>query len=164
MLKGLQKIQRPSGADDGVVQTTKLIVDNEYAKAATEFVNDAKNEIRLCAYAWRWYHNEPEIDIQKLNVELYRARLRGVKVRCLVDTHAMQDTFRALGFDCRSVVNTRMLHTKALSIDDKSVIIGSHNMTKRATTDNYEMSILSQEFYVVQAYIDYFDKIWVSRG
>lgn len=164
MPQRLQNIQRPSGTDDSAVQSTELIVDNDYAKVAAQFVKDAKSEIRLCAYAWRWYENEPEIDIQKLNVELYRARLRGVKVRCLVDTLAMQDTFRALGFDCRSVVNTRMLHTKAIGIDAKTVMIGSHNMTKRATTDNYEMTILSQEFNVVQGYIDYFDKIWSSRG
>lgn len=164
MSERLQTIQRTCGADESIVQSTELIVDNDYARIVADFVRSAKSEIRLCAYAWRWYENEPEIDIQKLNIELYRARLRGVKVRCLVDTEAMMMQFKGNGFDVRSVVNTRMLHTKAISIDSKTVVIGSHNMTKRATTDNYEMSIMTQEYQVVAAYIDYFDRMWNSRG
>ena len=164
MLKGLQEFRGTSTTDYSVIQSTQLIIDNEYAKIAADFVRSAQSEIRLCAYAWRWYENEPEIDIQKLNIELYRARLRGVKVRALVDTETMMRTFTTLGFDVRSVINTRMLHTKAIGIDMKTLMIGSHNMTKRATTDNYEMTILSQEFQVVQSYVDYFDRLWDSRG
>lgn len=164
MSERLQTIQRDDRRNESAVRTTQLIVDGEYAKSAAQFVDDAKSEIRLCAYAWRWYENEPEIDIQKLNVALLRAHMRGVKVRALVDTIATRDMLVALGFNCRSVINTRMLHTKAICVDDRTIIIGSHNMTKRATTDNYEMSIVSQEFQVVAGYIDYFDKLWSSRG
>lgn len=164
MLETLQRDAREYSETTAIVRPAQLIIDSEYARIVAEFVRSAKTEIRLCAYAWRWYKNEPEIDIQKLNIELLLARGRGVKVRALVDTMAQKETFTTLGFKARSVVNTRMLHTKAFSIDDKTVIIGSHNMTKRATTDNYEMSILSQEPDVVLAYIDYFDKLWDSRG
>ena len=118
----------------------------------------------MCAYAWRWYENEPEIGIQKLNIELLLARSRGVKVRCMVDNLTQKERFATLGFDVRSVSNTRMLHTKAFCIDAKTLIIGSHNMTKRATTDNYEMSILTQEPEPCLQFIDYFDKMWDSRG
>lgn len=164
MLKGLQTIRGTARKDTGAVQSTELIIDNDYAAKAREFVMDAHGEIRLCAYAWRWYENEPEIDIQKLNIELLRAKIRGVHVRCLVDTEAMELRFATLGFDVRCVVNTRMLHTKAIGIDDKTLILGSHNMTKRATTDNYEMSIATQEFHVVAGFNDYFDRMWSSRG
>lgn len=164
MHQGLQTISRDDRTDVCIIQPTQLIIDNEYARVVADFVRSAKSEIRMCAYAWRWYQNEPEIDIQKLNIELLLAKSRGVKVRALVDTESMKNTFTTLGFDARCVVNTRMLHTKAFSIDDKTVIIGSHNLTKRATTDNYEMSVMSQEFQVVQGYIDYFDRMWNSRG
>lgn len=164
MLKGLQTISRPTGKDTTIIQPTHLIVDNEYAEIAADFVRAAHSEIRIFAYAWRWYENEPEIDIQKLNIELLRAYGRGVHVRCLVDTEKMVQTFATLGFDVRCVVNTRMLHTKAIGIDTKTLILGSHNMTKRATTDNFEMSVLTQEFQVVDQYNAYFDAMWNSRG
>lgn len=164
MSERLQTIQRPSGANDSVVQSTKLIIDNEFAKVAAQFISDAKFEVRLCAYAWRWYENEPEIAIQQFNIELLRAHNRGVKVRCLVDTEALRQKMKLYGFNCRSVVNTRMLHTKAISVDSKTIMLGSHNLTKRATTDNYEMSILTQEFEPVAQFNDYFDRMWASRG
>lgn len=164
MQQGLQTLSGTGRASESIVRPTELIIDNDYARIAAEIVRGAYSEVRLCAYAWRWYENEPEIDIQKFNVELLLCKSRGVKVRCLVDTEAQKRLFTTLGFDARCVVNTRMLHTKALSIDDRTVIIGSHNMTKRATTDNYEMSIASSEFQVVAAYNDYFDRMWNSRG
>lgn len=164
MLEGLQTIPRDDRTDTTVIEPAQLIIDNEYARVVADFVRSAKSEIRLCAYAWRWYKNEPETDIQKLNIELLLARSRGVKVRILVDTELQKLTFTTLGFDARSVVNTRMLHTKAISIDDRTLILGSHNMTKRATTDNYEMSLATSEYQVVAAYMDYFDRMWHSRG
>lgn len=164
MPERLQEVRGISRTNNSVIQPAQLIVDNEYARIAADFVAAAHSEIRLCAYAWRWYENEPEIDIQKLNIELLLAHGRGVKVRCLVDTERMKHTFTTLGFDARSVVNTRMLHTKAIGIDAKTLILGSHNMTKRATTDNYEMSIATQEYQVVAGYNDYFDRMWNSRG
>lgn len=152
------------GKVEAPIRTTRLILDNDYTTQAIEIIRDAKSEIRLCAYAWRWYENEPEIGIQKFNIELLRAARRGVAVRALVDTNAICNRFSALGFNCRSVVNNRMLHTKAICVDRKSLVIGSHNLTKRANTDNYEISILTQDFEPLEQFIKYFDGMWQSRG
>lgn len=164
MLETLQRTNGEDAAIIGDVRTTTLVVDADYCDAAIELLGSAESEVRLCAYAWRWYSNEPEIGIQKLNTALYKLRERGVKVRALVDTETQRLMFRELGFDTRSVVNTRMLHTKAIGVDTRGLLIGSHNLTKRANTDNYEMSVLATEFQVVDAYNTYFDKLWLSRG
>lgn len=124
----------------------------------------AKSEIRVCAYAWRWYENEPDISIQKFNVELLRQAQGGRSVKILCDTEKMADGLRSKGFNARSVVRTRMLHTKAVCIDRRSLVIGSHNLTKRANTDNYEMSVVTQENWVIEQFIDYYDRIWESRA
>lgn len=164
MLETLQRTERTDGAAARAVWPAALVLDNEYCDAAQELLAHASSEVRLCAYAWRWYANEPEIGIQKLNTALYRLRERGVKVRALVDTETQRLMFRELGFDTRSVINTRMLHTKAIGVDNYGLLIGSHNLTKRANTDNYEMSVLNYEFQVIDAYNTYFDKLWNSRG
>lgn len=85
-------------------------------------------------------------------------------MRALVDTETQKLMFRELGFETRSVVNTRMLHTKAIGVDSYGLLIGSHNLTKRANSDNYEMSMLTYEFQAIDAYNTYFDKLWNSRG
>ena len=164
MFETLQRNDGSTGQTTTIDGSTELILDNDYATKIAAFVASANSEIRLCAYAWRWYVNEPEIPIQKLNIALLNAYSRGVKVRALVDTEAQMNVFRKIGFQCRSVVNTRMLHTKAFCIDSKTLVIGSHNMTKRATTDNYEMSIATQDPECILLFQDYFDRMWDSRG
>lgn len=162
-----ERLQNNAGSireSEYVDGTTSLILDNKYCDTVIKFIRDAQSEIRLCAYAWRWYIDEPEIPIQQLNIELYRARERGVKVRCLVDTAATAQMLRDLNFNVRYISTNRMLHTKAIGIDEKTLVIGSHNLTKRASTDNYELSLLTQEPQVVLGYNDYFDRMWQANG
>lgn len=160
MPKMLQENERAARATSSPVRPTELILDNAYILKAAQFIKDAKSEVRLCAYAWRWYQHEPEIGIQKFNVELLRAHHRGVRVRCLVNNFAMFKYFTTLGFKCKYVDRTRMLHTKAIAIDQKTLVLGSHNLTKRANSDNFEASIATQDFEVVAQFAEYFDRMW----
>lgn len=164
MSKTLQTDARTISESERIDGTTELILDNRYCETVIKFIRDAKSDIRLCAYAWRWYIDEPEIPIQKLNIELFRARERGVKVRCLVDTASTAMMLRDVGFNVRYVSSNRMLHTKAIGIDDKTLVIGSHNLTKRASTDNYELSLLTQEAQVVLAYNEYYERMWAANA
>lgn len=164
MREGLQTRGVGAGQTSPSVRTTEIILDNNYAKKAKSFIESAVSEIRICAYAWRWYDSEPELEIQQFNLELLKACRRNLQVRILVDTEAMSKKFNDLGFQTRAVQNTRMLHTKAIVIDRKTLIIGSHNLTKRANSDNYELSVAIQEFEPVEQFINYFDRIWQSRG
>lgn len=153
--------------DDGRYRETEtplrpveLILDRNFTGKARSFIDLAQSEIRLCAYAWRWYANEPEIEIQKFNVSLFKAMQRGVKIKCLVNNYSMYSYFSNLGFVCKFVDRTRMLHTKAIVIDQKTLILGSHNLTKRANSDNFEASVAIQDFETVQQFSTYFDKMW----
>lgn len=156
----LQEDERTTRATCSPVRTTELILNDEYCDKVIEFVKDAQSEIRMCAYAWRWYVNEPGIGIQRLNIELLRAVKRGVVVRVLTDTIAMNTYFTTLGFRCRHVDRTKMQHSKVIAVDHKTLIVGSHNFTKRAQTDNYEASIAVQDFEVVAQFTTYFDRLW----
>lgn len=164
MLKTLQRNEGQIGELGTPVRTTEIILDSSYCEKVIYFLDRAKRDVRVCAYAWRWYTHEPEIPIQMLNIAILRARSRGVGVRCLVDTMPTLNMLRNLGLDARCVDSTRMMHTKAISIDEKTLILGSHNLTKRANTDNYEMSIVTEEPQCVLLYNDYFDRMWLARG
>lgn len=164
MLKGLQTRDGINGTAKATYGPTEIIIDDEFIDKVLAIIHDVDAEIRICAYAWRWYENEPEIGIQRFNVALFRYLRRGYQIKILVDTERMKEQFKTLGFDARCVVNTRMLHTKAICVDRKSLVIGSHNLTKRANTDNYEMSILTQDFTAIDSFCGYFDRLWASRG
>lgn len=164
MLEGLQKTTVGYRKTSPSFRSAEIILDDKFAPKATAFIKDAVSEIRMTAYAWRWYDSEPALPIQVFNLELLRASNRGVQVRILVDTEAMRSLFAGLGFNVRSVQPTRMLHTKAILIDRRSLILGSHNLTKRASSDNYEMSVALQDFEAAEQFCEYFDGIWHSRG
>lgn len=162
MPQGLQNNARTTGEIGPTVQSTKLILDKDFSGKASEFVKDASADLRLCAYAWRWYPNEPETGIQKFNIEIKKAQQRGVSVRCLLNNKTMAEYFATLGFKTRFVDPTRMLHTKAILIDHKTLILGSHNYTKRAHTDNFEASIATQEMEPIYQFCEYFDRLWAA--
>lgn len=140
--------------------STRLILGDEFCDKVIEFIKDAKNEIFICAYAWRWYYNDPGISIQKLNIELLHAQRRGVKINVIVDTYQMWCVFTSVGFKSRYVDKSKTMHSKAISIDNKTLVIGSHNYTKRATSDNYEASLAVQDYEVVAQFKEYFYRVW----
>lgn len=164
MSETLQTDEGRASYTSGIVRSATLILDERYAEIVTELIKTSVSEVRVCAYSWKWYAHQPELAIQKLNIALLRLADRGVKVRVLIDTEKARDYFRELGFDCRCVERTRMLHTKALSFDHETIVIGSHNLTKRAHSDNFEMSIVCHDFEVVASFNEYFDRLWAAYG
>lgn len=160
MLKGLQTSKRSVHGTDCAISATELILDEAFCPKVIEFIKDAKTEIRICAYRWFWYEANPEIGVQKLNIELLRAQLRGVKIRAICDTEQTAEAMRSRGIAAKSHELQRMMHTKAIAIDSKTLVIGSHNLTKRASQSNFEMSLATQEAAPILLFIDYFDKMW----
>lgn len=159
-----QGIESTIGTISANVNQSALIIDGNFVDRLLPMLQDAKFEIRLCAYAWRWYMNEPELAMQKFNIMLLRKSMSGCKIRILVDSNTMKETFKKLGFNVRAVEPTKMLHTKAICIDRQSLVIGSHNLTKRAGCDNYEMSLVTQEYEPIAQFCEYFDAMWCSRA
>lgn len=160
MSERLQELERSTGEVSTVNVPVEYLIDEEYAKSVVESVKNAKSEILVCAYAWRWYENQPEIDIQKLNIAVMQASFRGIRVRCIVDNFTIYNMLKKNGIPARYTPQNKMLHTKAICIDSEVVIVGSHNLTKRATTTNYEISVKLTDFEAVAQFKVYFEKIW----
>jgi len=164
MFKGLQKTK---GADAGTADSlwsTELILDDDYTKKAIEFIRSARTEIRICAYAWRWYEYAPEDKIQQFNIAIVRAIQRGVTVRALVERINEGAVLQRHGIKVKALNTMRTLHTKAILVDDKTLILGSHNFTQRAQNDNFEMSIATQDFEACVLFESYFDRMWDANG
>lgn len=160
MSKGLQEFARATRTTRTTDEPIDLVLDHNYARKVTEDIKNAKEEINICAYAWRWYETQPEIDIQKLNIALMRAKQRGVRVRCLLDGFKVFQVVKKHGFNARYIPQAKMLHTKAVCIDRKLIYIGSHNLTKRANQENFETSIKTSNYDVIDQFMIYFEKIW----
>lgn len=164
MLETLQTDDGRDGKAVGAVRPNELIIDSGYCDIVTKFIDEARGEIRICAYAWRWYESSPEESIQRLNMALIRAKWRGVDIRVIADSQATLDTLRTLGIKARGVEKNKLMHTKAFCFDMNTLVLGSHNLTKRATRDNYEMSIATSDYSIIDQFVQYFDRLWAVRG
>lgn len=158
-----ERLQEDAGTGRKVSATngaTGVILDDEYSDVICRIIGEAKREIRICAYAWRWYENNPTLGIQKINIALLRAIARGVAVRCIVDGDTVAFRLRSRGLRTKYVEKTRMMHAKVFCIDDVYLAVGSHNLTKRALRDNFEASILTNQYEPIAQFCMYFDTLW----
>ena len=142
------------------VWTNKIILDKEYWQEAVRLIDACERELRITAYSWRWYPNEPECEVQQINVAIMRAIVRGVSVRAMCSSLPMALTLQKYGIQAKYCDEARTVHSKVLCTDSKAIILGSHNITKRALHENYEISMLSCDYEPVAQFITYFDKIW----
>lgn len=145
---------------DSLEPRTILLMDEDYIAKALEFISAAKTRIWICAYTWRWYENHPEKLIQQFNYQIARKSISGVQVRAIVDSPIQALSLRAYGIATKTLPTKKVLHTKAILIDDKTLIIGSHNLTEKGTSENFEASIAIQEPELCLDFADYYERLW----
>jgi phosphatidylserine/phosphatidylglycerophosphate/cardiolipin synthase-like enzyme len=126
-----------------------LLADAAYQGALKERIRGAKRRI-ICAFylfkATERSGNAPAA----LALDLAKARARGVDVTVILegDDSVGRDNRAAAGYLSRKGVRVvfprgrRTTHAKAVVIDDRYVMIGSHNLSHAALTRNRELSVL----------------------
>jgi len=142
------------------VWTTKIVIDKEYGTEAVAMIDAAQRTVRILAYSWRWYPDEPEAEVQQINAAIMRAITRGCEVRALCSSVEMALVLQKYGIRAKSCDEARTVHAKVVCTDEAQIMLGSHNITKRALHENYEMSMLTKEYEPVAQFITYFDKLW----
>lgn len=140
---------------------TELLLDGDFIKKAIAIVKDAKRNIWICAYDWRWYADSPEEQIQTFNKYVLLASRRGVDVRVICDKRTGAQVLAAFGIPARYLPTTKTLHTKAIMVDDRCLILGSHNLTIRGSSDNLECSVAVSDLEPILLFNEYFDRMWL---
>lgn len=155
-------ISEHKATSDTAKDPVELLYDSAFITKAAECVREAKKRVYICAYAWRWYENAPEKDIQKFNYEIARRSMLGLDIRAILNQKTQALYLRQYGIATRTYPTQRAMHTKAILIDDRTLIIGSHNLTERGTAENYEISVLVREPDACLLFAEYFDKMWAN--
>lgn len=118
------------------------LIGKDYPAKVIPLIDNAKLNIDIIMYDWRWYKGNPAFNVQQFNLALCRAVKRGVFIRAVVNTAPLLDILSSVGIKARCTRNRRTLHAKFLSIDNKILVIGSHNFTKNAFNHNLEVSVI----------------------
>lgn len=127
----------------------ELLENGAYGGELVTRIREAKRRI-VCAFFLF------KVDEKRRNLpaavaaELVRARQRGVEVTVILDlgkTTRLENKiaagiFSQNGVKVRFPSRRRVTHVKAVVIDDRYVMIGSHNLTHSALARNNELSLL----------------------
>ena len=130
----------------------RILADTEYFKTITSYIDRAQDRIDMGMFLFKATgspHNRPT----KVLDSLIEARRRGVRVKVLLDNsgfdNGINETNRKtagklrknnieVAFDSPKKTH----HAKLIVIDQRYVIVGSHNLTHAALTNNHEFSLL----------------------
>jgi len=119
-----------------------ILSGSDYPKKITEYINASKKNIDVAVYDWRWYADQPAHAVQRFNNALVQSVKRGVKVRAVVNAGFIVPILKSVGIQARNLKDKRVLHAKFIIIDNKILVIGSHNFTRNAFGSNIETSVI----------------------
>lgn len=135
------------------------IIGSEFTKIVIPEINNAQNSIKIIVFDWRVYPFETGGVSYQFNQAIINRAKRGVDVQIITNTRETIKILKELGIKTKVMESKRILHAKIMIIDDKTLIIGSHNYTQNAFTLNFEASIMITNFPEIKRYIDYFKNI-----
>jgi len=140
--------------------TITPIIGKEFPDIVIPYINKATKNIRVLIYDWRWYPNDISNPCQLFNNSIIRAAQRGVAVSAILNSGNAAKVLKENKCKIRELSTGKMLHTKFMLIDERVLIIGSHNYTYSAMTKNYEMSIVVDNLTDWQGFIKYFNSLF----
>jgi phosphatidylserine/phosphatidylglycerophosphate/cardiolipin synthase-like enzyme len=136
------------------------IIGREFFKKVLPAIQQAKKEILIIVYDWRWYPDQIGASIQKFNQEIVRKAKTGVSIKAILNTKETAKILEEQGIKTNVRDFGGLLHTKLMIIDEKIVIIGSHNYTYNAFETNFEASVMIENEEIAKIFKNYFQNLW----
>lgn len=136
------------------------IIANQFPHIVIPIIENAKGKIDIIVFDWRFYPSVKGSTISKFNSAIFAAASRGVAVRCLVNSEDVVRRLLDSGCEAKKVHSKKLLHTKMLLVDDKTLVIGSHNYTQSAFALNHEASVLLEMPSIENDFVSYFNALW----
>lgn len=141
-------------------QTILPIIGKEYPDVAIKAIEEAKNSLKILVFDWRWYPNDPGSVAQRFNNSVVQARQRGIEIKAITPVKETVRRLQEQRIQGKNLDTGKLVHPKLMIVDDKHVIIGSHNFTMNAFTRNYELSVLIKNCDCIDKFLDYFNNLF----
>lgn len=136
------------------------IVGSEFPKIVIPKIDEATKNIKIVVFDWRWYPASPANSVQLFNQALVRAARRGVVISALANNDDIVATLKSCGIDAKKAFTKNLVHAKLIVIDDRIVILGSHNYSQSAFTMNHEISVMFEDPEIALDYLKFFNSLW----
>lgn len=139
---------------------SQTIIGSQFPKKVIPLVESAQKSIKIVVFDWRWYENDPGNSVQLFNQSVVRAVRRAVNVQAIVNNDGVVSVLQQCGISAKKLTMKGLVHAKLMVIDDKIVILGSHNYTHNAFVVNQEISVILSDCENVADFNLFFDSLW----
>ncbi len=141
---------------------TKALIGPDFPKQVIPLLELVKHTVKIIVFDWRWYPHTTGTAIDKFNQAIIAAAKRNVKIQAIVNSNAISDILKKHNIQTKKVHTEKLVHTKMMILDDRCLIIGSHNYTQNAFSLNLEASAIIKLPSEDNEFSKYFDKLWSS--
>lgn len=136
------------------------IFGKEFVNKVSGMLANALDSIDIIVYEWKFDDRDKVSAIGLFNEAIFKAVNRGVKVRVITTSNKTKALLEKEGVMCKVLTTNKTLHTKILILDRFHIVLGSHNYTERAFTENYELSVYFVCSDFENKYVQYFENLW----
>lgn len=138
----------------------KILIGREFGPEIIDQIKNAKQSVKIIIYDWRWYYEDIGSSIQIFNQELLKASNRGVDVSVVVNSDYVSQFLKNTKIKVKKLDSKKTLHIKLVVIDERIMILGSHNFTKNAFEINHEISVLIEDQDSIKKCLTFFNNIY----
>ncbi|MGB9816311.1 MAG: phospholipase D-like domain-containing protein [Desulfurococcaceae archaeon] len=147
-----------------------FLPDNEYLGKLLHVLDNANKSVYVVMYVVKYDPREVDDPVNTILEKLVELRGKGLDIKIVVDDEtyeSYQDTIEYLKYNNVPVKldesGSRTTHAKIVIIDGEVVLIGSHNWTESALSNNHETTLMVYSKDLAKQVVDYFYRIW-SNG
>jgi phosphatidylserine/phosphatidylglycerophosphate/cardiolipin synthase-like enzyme len=141
-------------------QTTPIF-GSQFPKKVIPLIEAAKNSIQIIVFDWRWYLTDPSNPVSLFNQALIRAARRGVKIEVISNSSEIVKILNSEKIQAKRIASKDLVHAKMMILDEKVLVMGSHNYTQAAFTTNHEISSIIYDDEQIIEYIKFFNALWL---
>ena len=138
----------------------EFLIGEQFPDKVIPLINEAKKSIQIIVFEWIWYPNNNTKSIQLFNQSIVRARNRGVNIEVVANSIPIVKVLNGLNIKARKLSTRKLIHSKVMIIDEKDVVIGSHNYTQNAFTSNFEVSVYMKEVENIKTLLTHFNYLY----
>ena len=138
----------------------EFLIGEQFPDKVIPLINEAKKSIQIIVFEWIWYPNNNTKSIQLFNQSIVRARNRGVNIEVVANSIPIVKVLNGLNIKARKLSTRKLIHSKVMIIDEKDVVIGSHNYTQNAFTSNFEVSVYIKEAENIKTLLTHFNYLY----
>ncbi len=138
----------------------KILIGRDYLPQVLRLVEAAKKSIYIIIFDWKLYAKPHITKEVMLITAVQAARQRGVDIKVIANNDYLQAELAQIGIKAKRCKFYKIVHAKLIIIDEKIVVLGSHNFTNTAFDRNLEISAQIEEPDNTKILLDYFNSLW----